>query len=95
MTAGDIADRFTCSWPTTTRHLRVLTDAGLVRCVKRGRERLYVLQPERLRQVVGSWLRRFDDECADDHGLADETLASELSVDVMSAVASEGGKADH
>ena len=32
MTSGAIASRFDCSWPTTTRHLRVLEDsAGLVR----------------------------------------------------------------
>jgi DNA-binding transcriptional ArsR family regulator len=31
MTAGEIADRFACSWPTTTHHLRILEAAGLVR----------------------------------------------------------------
>ena len=41
MTAGAIADRFACSWPTTTRHLRVLESAGLVHVDKRGRERIY------------------------------------------------------
>jgi DNA-binding transcriptional ArsR family regulator len=30
MTSGEIAARFDCSWPTTTRHLRILEDAGLV-----------------------------------------------------------------
>ncbi|HMJ12152.1 MAG TPA: metalloregulator ArsR/SmtB family transcription factor, partial [Polyangiaceae bacterium] len=43
MTAGEIAERFACSWPTTTRHLRVLEAAGLVRVEKRGRERVYEL----------------------------------------------------
>ena len=33
MTAGEIAERFSCSWPTTSRHLKVLRDAGLVRAV--------------------------------------------------------------
>ena len=36
MTAGQIADRFSCSWPTTTRHLRALESAGLVRVRKSG-----------------------------------------------------------
>ena len=58
--AGDIARRFACSWPTTSRHLGVLEDAGLVRTVQSGRERLYELQHERLLGVVGGWLRHFD-----------------------------------
>lgn len=60
MAAGSIAKRFSCAWPTTTRHLRVLEAAGLVRVERAGREWLYVLESERLRQVVGGWLRHFD-----------------------------------
>lgn len=59
MTAGDIADRFACSWPTTTRHLRVLEDAGLVTVEKRGRERIYKLETARLLEVAGDWLGWF------------------------------------
>jgi len=59
MTAGEIADRFSCSWPTTTRHLRVLEDAGLVRVEQRGRERVYRLGTARLLGVTTSWLRWF------------------------------------
>jgi DNA-binding transcriptional ArsR family regulator len=59
MTAGDIAARFSCSWPTTTRHLRVLEDAGLVRVEKRGRERYYRLDKERMLGVAGEWLNGF------------------------------------
>ena len=29
MTAGDIAGRFHVAWPTISRHLKVLEDAGL------------------------------------------------------------------
>ena len=57
--AGDIARRFSCSWPTTTRHLRVLEEAGLVRTVQLGRERFYALERARLRSVVGDWLAHF------------------------------------
>lgn len=60
MTAGEIADRFSCSWPTTTRHLRILEDAGLVRVKKRGRERVYHLDRTKLRSTVGKWLKWFD-----------------------------------
>lgn len=59
MSAGDIADRFACSWPTTTRHLRVLEHAGLVSVEKRGRERIYKLASDRLLGVAGDWLGWF------------------------------------
>lgn len=61
MTAGEIADRFSCSWPTTTRHLRILEEAGLVRVKKRGRERVYHLDLKKLRTTVGKWLNWFDE----------------------------------
>lgn len=57
--AGDIARRFSCSWPTTSRHLRVLEEAGLVRTVQEGRERFYELRADRLRRVVGEWVGHF------------------------------------
>lgn len=60
MTAGEIADRFACSWPTTTRHLRVLQNAELVRVEKRGRERVYRLESERLLQVTSQWFKSFE-----------------------------------
>lgn len=56
MTAGEIASRFGCTWPTTTRHLRVLESAGLVRVEKRGRERIYRVDRERLARVAGDWI---------------------------------------
>ena len=62
MTAGEIADRFACTWPTTTRHLRVLEHAGLVRVEKRGRERIYRLDSKRLLGVTGEWIRWFSEK---------------------------------
>jgi DNA-binding transcriptional ArsR family regulator len=59
MTSGAIAARFDCAWPTTTRHLRVLEDAGLVRVELQGRERVYRLDAERLAAVAGLWIGRF------------------------------------
>ena len=49
MTAGAIARRFSCSWPTTSRHLRMLADAGLVTIKKQGREWVYELESKTLR----------------------------------------------
>lgn len=62
MTAGAIAERFSCAWPTTSRHLRVLQAAGLVRVERAGREWQYVLEADRLRRVVGGWLRHFEQD---------------------------------
>jgi DNA-binding transcriptional ArsR family regulator len=62
MGAGQIAARFSCSWPTTTRHLRVLQDAGLVVVERRGRERVYSVAEEKLRRVVGGWVKWFEEE---------------------------------
>ena len=59
LSAGAIAERFHCSWPTTTRHLRVLEDAGLVTVEKRGRERIYRLETARLLAVADGWLEWF------------------------------------
>ena len=57
-TAGEIAGRFAHKWPTTTRHLRVLEDAGLLRQERRGRSRLYSVDTSRL-ALVGEWLGWF------------------------------------
>jgi DNA-binding transcriptional ArsR family regulator len=59
MTSGAIASRFDCAWPTTTRHLRVLEDSGLIRAELRGRERVYRLDADRLRDVAGGWINRY------------------------------------
>jgi DNA-binding transcriptional ArsR family regulator len=58
MSAGEIASRFTHSWPTTSRHLRVLLEAGLIVLEKQGRTRVYRVQQARL-QLVQDWLRWF------------------------------------
>ena len=60
MSAGDIARRFSCSWPTTTRHLRTLEEAALVRVEREGREWVYVIATDHLREVVGGWLKWFE-----------------------------------
>ena len=59
MTAGEIADRFSCSWPTTSRHLRTLQDAGLVTVEQQGREWMYSIDRDRLMKVAGGWLEFF------------------------------------
>lgn len=56
MTAGELAARFSHSWPTTTRHLGVLVQAGLISVRPDGRERHYVLDRERLTAALDLWL---------------------------------------
>jgi DNA-binding transcriptional ArsR family regulator len=65
MLAGDIAKRFSCSWPTTTRHLKVLEKAGLVHVKKEGRENYYELDRERLGKIR-EWLGWFNKENQND-----------------------------
>jgi DNA-binding transcriptional ArsR family regulator len=60
--AGDIAARFSYSWPTTSRHLKVLLEAGLLSVERAGREWIYVLQTDRLKSVAGGWLNFFSSE---------------------------------
>lgn len=62
MTAGQIVERFSCAWPTMTRHLQVLNDADLIRVEKVGRERHYILNSQKLQRVVGGWLKWFEKE---------------------------------
>jgi len=58
-TAGEIAGRFAHKWPTTTRHLRVLEEAQLVRHERRGRTRVYSVDKTRL-ALVSEWLSWFE-----------------------------------
>ena len=67
MTAGEIADRFKHSWPTTTRHLGVLRRAGVLAVGKRGRHRFYALRPRALVRAADwlyAWAARGDDDTA-------------------------------
>jgi DNA-binding transcriptional ArsR family regulator len=59
MTSGEIANRFDCTWPTMSRHLRVLQDAGLVTFEVIGRERHYRLNVDAIDATALAWLSRF------------------------------------
>jgi DNA-binding transcriptional ArsR family regulator len=58
MVAGDIAALFAHAWPTTTRHLRVLEEAGLVRQERQGRERVYSIDRKKL-ALARDWMDWF------------------------------------
>ncbi len=57
--AGELALEFALSRPAVSEHLRILEDASLVRGVKRGRERIYHLNPAPLGELNG-WLSPFE-----------------------------------
>src|SRR5207302_2920244 len=48
LSSGEIASRFPVSWPAISQNLRVLEDAGLVRCRRSGTTRLYRADRARL-----------------------------------------------
>jgi DNA-binding transcriptional ArsR family regulator len=58
--SGYLAQKFAHSWPTTTRHLRVLEAAGLVEVRREGRSSFYRLDRDRLRRIAGGWLALLD-----------------------------------
>jgi DNA-binding transcriptional ArsR family regulator len=58
MSAGAIARLFGHAWPTTTRHLQLLEAAGIVRAERRGRSRVYRLEPHPL-ALARDWLDWF------------------------------------
>jgi DNA-binding transcriptional ArsR family regulator len=58
MSAGEIAKRFSHAWPTTTRHLRVLEEAGLLTHERQGRTVVYRIDRSRL-DLISQWLAWF------------------------------------
>ena len=58
-TAGALAAEFDLSRPAVSEHLHVLETASLVVAVKRGRERIYHLNPEPLGEIT-DWLHPFE-----------------------------------
>jgi DNA-binding transcriptional ArsR family regulator len=51
-TSGEIAARFNSSWPTVSRHLGVLKDAGLVTAERNGQEIHYELNTSVFQDLV-------------------------------------------
>jgi len=56
---GAIVDDLSMSQPQVSKHLRVLSEVGLVRCRAEGRRRLYSLDPARLRPL-NEWLAKYE-----------------------------------
>ena len=58
--SGYLAKHFGHSWPTTTRHLRVLEESGLVEVSRRGRTSNYRLKRDFVQRVLGDWLANLE-----------------------------------
>ena len=58
-TVGAIVNDLSMSQPQVSKHLRVLSEVGLVRCRAEGRRRLYRLEPARLRPFH-EWLSKYE-----------------------------------
>jgi DNA-binding transcriptional ArsR family regulator len=56
---GEIVNGLSMSQPQVSKHLRVLSEVGLVRCRAEGRRRLYRLEPARLRPLH-EWLAKYE-----------------------------------
>jgi DNA-binding transcriptional ArsR family regulator len=52
LTSGQIAEHFHSSWPTISRHLAVLKEAGLVATQRRGQEIRYELDTSVFQDLV-------------------------------------------
>ncbi len=56
---GEIVNDLSMSQPQVSKHLRVLSEVGLVMCRAEGRRRLYRLEPARLRPIR-EWLAKYE-----------------------------------
>ena len=56
---GELVDALHLTQPQVSKHLRVLSDAGLVRCRADGRRRLYRVDHEHLRPLH-DWMAKYD-----------------------------------
>ena len=56
---GAIVTDLSLSQPQVSKHLRVLSEVGLVRCRAEGRRRLYSLEPANLRPMH-DWLAKYE-----------------------------------
>src|ERR1700759_3647808 len=57
---GAIVDDLSLSQPQVSKHLRVLSEVGLVRCRTSGRRRLYSLEPGQLRPLH-DWVAKYEE----------------------------------
>jgi DNA-binding transcriptional ArsR family regulator len=70
---GAIVNQLSMSQPQVSKHLRVLSEVGLVSCRADGRHRLYRLEPARLRPLH-EWLAKYAQAWSDRLDRVDDYL---------------------
>jgi len=70
---GTIVGDLSLSQPQVSKHLRVLSEVGLVSCRAEGRRRLYRLEPARL-QPFHDWLAQYGQAMSDRLDRVDDYL---------------------
>jgi DNA-binding transcriptional ArsR family regulator len=58
LTVGEIAEQLGLRQPQTSKHLKVLSDNGIVEVQAEANRRIYKLRPEPF-QELGSWIQSF------------------------------------
>ena len=90
-TVTEMLGHFRFSQPALSKHLRILREAGLVRCDVDGRQHRYSLQAEGLRSVA-EWVRhyeRFWNDRLDALGAVLDDLSTGESPDARSVPATD------
>jgi DNA-binding transcriptional ArsR family regulator len=70
---GAIVNDLSMSQPQVSKHLRVLSEVGLVKCRAEGRRRLYGLEPARLRPLH-DWVAKYEQAMNDRLNRMDDYL---------------------
>ncbi len=60
LTLGQLCDRMGMSRQAVAQHLGILESANLVHTVRRGREKLHVLNPVPIHELYARWVRKFE-----------------------------------
>ena len=58
LTLNSVADRFKISRPAVSKHMKILSECGLVKIQRKGRERYCEVKPEKLNEV-SNWVEQY------------------------------------
>ena len=60
MPAGDIVNAFDYKWPTITRHLQQMEQAGIIMVTKKGTQNLYEFNRTAMVDILEKWIKWFN-----------------------------------
>lgn len=73
LTVNNVADHFDISRPAISKHIKILTECGLVVMQQRGRERYCEVKPEKLNEVT-DWIEQYRQTWEERFNRLDELL---------------------